>query len=331
MQSMKCRLRSKCTVFAEHARDRSTTMGVVGRTVLLGILLAACDSSRTSIAWTFRFETPATRARVSAIEARIRTGGCTSEETRYRVAFRLGETGPLPPEIGGGRWGFEIRAVDADCAVIAQGCEDVELGEATAVDVLLIDRAEPSVCPAGRCDRGVCGTLAPPDAGSDAGSVDAALCGTCQLDNAVPTCSASGCAIAECLIPFADCDGIAANGCELVCPVRPNTNVACRENRCIVAGCVDGFSDCDGDAKNGCEQAGTCSCPEGMSCAFNCANGCEVDCDGRCTVMCGACTTCSLTCRNGNSCSIACAPGDTRSGSSSTVWMRSCELEDTCR
>lgn len=304
----------------------------MGRTVVLAILLVACDSGRATIAWTYRFDTAGARARTTAIEARIRTGGCTSEETRYRVAFPLGETGPLPPAIETGRWGFEIRALDADCSLVAHGCADVEIGagDVRAIAVQLADRASTEQCPAAECDGGVCRSFAVPDAGTDAGSVDAALCGACQLENATAACTAGGCAIVECLAPFADCDGIAANGCELACPARPNTTVTCRDNRCIVAGCTDGFSDCDGDAANGCETAGTCSCPEGTSCSFNCANGCDVDCDGRCTVICGACTTCSLTCRNDNVCTLTCTPGDSRTGSSSRMWSEECTQADTC-
>ena len=52
-------------------------------------------------------------------------------------------------------------------------------------------------------------------------------------------------------------------GCDVVCPVAPNTVASCVEGSCGTEACAPGFNNCDGDAANGCEVSGSCECTPG--------------------------------------------------------------------
>jgi hypothetical protein len=141
---------------------------------------------------------------------------------------------------------------------------------------------------------------------------DAAHCGGCGIacdgTNGTPTCSAGTCGI-TCAAGYADCDGDAANGCEVnvdgdtancgACATACSTTNAtpsCTAGVCAVA-CSAGFADCDGDAATGCESElandplhcgacvvacstanGAASCTAGV-CGITCNPGFD-DCDG---------------------------------------------------
>jgi|GEM_PF-467101 len=92
------------------------------------------------------------------------------------------------------------------------------------------------------------------------------LCGrTCALPNATPACVASACAVGSCTSGFGNCDGNAANGCEVdqrsdvrhcgacnnVCPTS-NGAATCSAGACGIT-CSAGFGNCDGLGANGCE------------------------------------------------------------------------------
>jgi hypothetical protein len=108
---------------------------------------------------------------------------------------------------------------------------------------------------------------------------------------------------------FADCNGLAADGCEAdlesaascgACGVAcalPHATPSCDAGACAVGSCDLGFADCDGNPANGCETdlSSTASCGScGLSCALpnavvTCAAGsCKIagcnagsfDCDG---------------------------------------------------
>jgi hypothetical protein len=131
-------------------------------------------------------------------------------------------------------------------------------------------------------------------------------CGrTCSLANATSVCSAGSCAINVCSTGFANCDGLASNGCEIntrtdlgncgtcgnVCPTRANATRTCNTGSCSFT-CSTGFGNCDSDATNGCEtdvrvsvsHCGSCgnACParpnalatcSGSSCGISCLTG----------------------------------------------------------
>lgn len=119
---------------------------------------------------------------------------------------------------------------------------------------------------------------------------------------------------ASCSAGLADCDGVAANGCETQLGTNENCSAcddacsapigttACLGGACKVTACPTHRGDCDGLAGNGCEAdltttdtCGGCSkkCPEAFQCAHN-TNTDEYLC---------ACGTDSA-CLNGGSCYI---------------------------
>jgi hypothetical protein len=112
-----------------------------------------------------------------------------------------------------------------------------------------------------------------------------------------------------CAPGFADCDNLAATGCEVdlgapascgacgnVCSL-PHATAGCAAAQCVVASCDLGWGDCDGVAQNGCEtdlssdaDCGACgvacslpgavaSCASGTCTTVSC-NGGFFDCDG---------------------------------------------------
>jgi len=140
-------------------------------------------------------------------------------------------------------------------------------------------------CAIGRCNEGFADCDNSPANGCEADlRTSAASCGrcgnACNLANATASCVAGACAVARCNEGFADCDGNAANGCEvdlqsdaLSCGacgracVVPNAGAVCRAGRCERSSCNQNFADCDGDGANGCEvdlrsntsHCGTCN------------------------------------------------------------------------
>ncbi len=159
------------------------------------------------------------------------------------------------------------------------------------------------------------GTTCCPSAGCRDTANDVNHCGGCGNScptppNSTRTCSGSTCGY-TCLANFADCDGLASNGCEVdvrtnvshcggcgnSCPSRANALPTCAARTCGFT-CTSGYGNCDGMAVNGCESllasdpanCGGCgnSCPTpanstrtcaASSCGFTC-NGTFDDCDG---------------------------------------------------
>ena len=170
-----------------------------------------------------------------------------------------------------------------------------------------------------------------------------AHCGACGQrcpagPNAVATCAMAMCGV-TCEEGFSDCDGMAANGCEVFvatsaahcggCGIRcsvAHANAACSGARCVVASCETGWADCDGSASNGCEvdlngesaNCGACGhrCEAGTACsAGTCASVCTggaTFCVDRCAQLvsdvqhCGAC---GRRCDGGANAAPACTGG----------------------
>jgi hypothetical protein len=131
-------------------------------------------------------------------------------------------------------------------------------------------------------------------------------CGTrCAVANGTGVCTAGACAVGTCAAGFANCDGMAANGCET--PLGNDTANCGACGRACVAG---------GGAMARC-TAGVCGtvCPAGTAdCDANPANGCEVNTTTSAT-NCGACGAACPTRANaapvcaGSTCGIACLAG----------------------
>lgn len=201
------------------------------------------------------------------------------------------------------------------------------------------------------CDNGSCvaSSCAPgtgdcnPDASTPCAtdlltSVDnCGFCGNlCTLSHAKAKCTAGTCAMDSCETGFVDCDGNAANGCEVDAATDPgncggcgrkcaaNNGVpSCSAGQCGIL-CASGYGNCDGDAANGCEKnltsdvnncgkcGATCStshasasCVSG-SCHLSCSTGWQ-DCDGAASNGCEVNVyTSSVNC---GACGRKCPPG----------------------
>jgi hypothetical protein len=200
---------------------------------------------------------------------------------------------------------FDDAALDATDDAVTDA--RVDAGPEAAVDVGADARTDAPACAAGRilCD-GRCVDPADPE-----------HCGACDTRCTADTrCAADDagvrrCAPSACAAGFGDCDGDAANGCEVslatsaahcgACgrPCAPaNATGGCSGGRCLVTACAEGFADCDGDASNGCEvdlqrdpvHCGACgtrcaaanatlACTAGACTLTACADG-FADCNG---------------------------------------------------
>ncbi len=157
-----------------------------------------------------------------------------------------------------------------------------------------------SACGSGQSNcNGTCADLT-------ANATHCGLCGiACSAANATSACRAGACAIAACAPGFADCDHLAANGCEVDttsdvtqcggCGAACNAvhaTAVCKTSVCAVASCNAGYADCDKLASTGCEVS-TATDPR------NCG-GCGLVC-----ALANAITTCSKS-----TCAVAsCNPG----------------------
>jgi hypothetical protein len=175
------------------------------------------------------------------------------------------------------------------------------------------------------CTNGFCGISACPAGTEDCNGdpldgcetaletlSDCGSCGNkCQLPNALAACSDGACKVAECIAPFGDCDGNAANGCEVditssplhcggcgfSCNAAHATNPACVDSLCEFA-CDDGFFDCNGpqtgELDDGCEAEIAVSAEHCGACGRAC------DATGVKTLSCAA-GVCTSVCLSGGS------------------------------
>ena len=217
-----------------------------------------------------------------------------------------------------------------------------------------------NVCPAGpfataTCTAGACGVrclaghadcdgIASNGCETDLGS-DPSHCGTCATScpsrlHATAACTAGVCDI-YCSGSYRDCDGNAANGCEVdalsdaahcgtcgnAC-TAPHAALACTGGACTLGSCASGWGNCNGIAADGCETStqsdllncGGCfrSCPNvpfaaptcgSGVCGFTCLAG-RADCNGVASDGCESalasdaanCGTCGHACSAGQVC-----------------------------
>lgn len=210
------------------------------------------------------------------------------------------------------------------------------------------------------CSDGVCATECVDGFGDCDGSAgdgcETALtspsaCGSCTNacsagPNQVPTCDGGACG-AECVAGFADCNGLASDGCEADLDSSQLHCGRCGRicgltESCVAGACATCAAGCSGSCTSGCctEQCfgvgmpctytspGTCrhvydcggsarscnvTCTAGASCAQNCngsSGGCHLVCDGSdpCSLSCeGSSGGCELDCRGGAECILSCA------------------------
>ncbi len=146
-------------------------------------------------------------------------------------------------------------------------------------------------------------------------ATNTANCGRCgaacpAVEHAALLCTAGGCRF-RCATGYADCDGLATNGCEVdlrtsapncggcgtACAAHPHGGAACVAGECALA-CEAGYAACNADLNDGCEvdtradlvNCGACgrACPTAANADRVCATGvcsftCRshfADCDG---------------------------------------------------
>ena len=110
-------------------------------------------------------------------------------------------------------------------------------------------------------------------------------CGrACAAPNGTAACYSGACGVAACNAGYDNCDGSAANGCEVnlassaancgacgtVCSF-PNASAVCSAGACALGSCNAGFANCDGIAANGCETNVFASPTSCGSCGRVCA------------------------------------------------------------
>lgn len=202
-----------------------------------------------------------------------------------------------------------------------------------------------ATCSAGTCGTASCAAGTGDCDGNMANGCEATLatdtrnCGACgrvcAFARASASCSGGSCVLGSCSADYANCNGLAADGCEtsirtdpsacggcgMACAL-PRATASCVSSTCRIASCQPGFGDCDGNDANGCEveltvdvnHCGGCStsCPPpasatrsciGGACGYACTSGFS-DCNGVPTDGCEAnlstdvdhCGTCATSC-----------------------------------
>ena len=188
----------------------------------------------------------------------------------------------------------------ADCNMMAaDGCEvNTQVDEThcgSCATVCMAPGGTP-VCRAGMCGINMC-NVGLEDCDMSAGNgcevntqTDVRNCGgcgsVCNVPNATAGCAAGRCTVASCNAGFADCNTMAADGCEvntradlnhcggcgMAC--RPaNATGACNTGRCEVMACNAGFADCNMMAADGCEVNTLTSAAHCGACGRACASG----------------------------------------------------------
>lgn len=198
-----------------------------------------------------------------------------------------------------------------------------------------------SSCVIGVCNEGYADCNANVSDGCEAATgTNVNSCGgcgvVCSLLNASPACTAGVCTVASCNAPYANCDGLHANGCEVNVATNtshcggcnspcgyPNASAVCDTGTCQLGVCSTGWGNCDSLASTGCETQLTSDvlncggCGEACSVAHGvptCTNAnCQVqacsggwgDCNG---AYGDGCETPLNTLANCGGCGSACVP-----------------------
>jgi len=182
----------------------------------------------------------------------------------------------------------------------ANGCETDTLQSPAHCGACRVACGAGLVCAGGRCQACPAG-LADCDGNNICETsldlvTSCGACGrACATPNATPVCVGRACRVGFCAAGFGDCDGAAANGCEVhvtsspahcgLCGracAAPNATSACAGGTCRVAACPAGRADCNGAYFDGCEVAlpdnpahcGACNraCPTGFCRGAECVS-----------------------------------------------------------
>jgi hypothetical protein len=172
--------------------------------------------------------------------------------------------------------------------------------------------------------------------------LNCAACGNAcpAVANGAPVCSGFSCGIGSCVMPFSDCFGGSADGCETnlmssvdhcggcatVCPTVAHGTRACTSGACGIGACASGYGDCNKTLADGCEigfasdvaNCGSCGnvCPTPTNAVAGCAaNTCTLaacnagysNCNG--TTADGCERNTSVDAANCGGCGIVCGSG----------------------
>jgi hypothetical protein len=161
----------------------------------------------------------------------------------------------------------------------ANGCETSLLRDATRCgaceNICNLSKATAActngVCTISTCQSGWGDCNGEPTDGCEGNlQTDSDHCGACSTacsrTGGTPSCGSGKCSIA-CGTGYADCDGDAANGCEVdlrisvshcgscpnACQLKADATPVCKSGTCGISDCAMPYGDCDGDPSNGCE------------------------------------------------------------------------------
>jgi hypothetical protein len=147
-----------------------------------------CSGDALDLEWTISFADESLRTQAHLVEPFIVEGGCSGADAAAAIwsdtALASDMTGARPPSLSPGTYGFAARAHDIGCQWYAEGCEEVELGNANSPTLIRtimdavptpMDACGGLECVAGRCDV--------PDTGvMDTGVVDTGVMDTGGAD-----------------------------------------------------------------------------------------------------------------------------------------------------
>jgi hypothetical protein len=196
----------------------------------------------------------------------------------------------------------DIRRSATHCGACGRACP-IAMDVANAMPGC-VDGACSIVCNAGfgNCDGNVTNGC---ETNLQSSTTHCGACGmACQGANATGACMAGRCVL-TCSAGFADCDGMAANGCEvelntstahcgrcgMTCPTAMNAMPTCTRGACGSV-CLAGYEECNGVRADGCEV-------NLLTAAENC---------GRCSNVCPGYANATSSCEAGV-CRPACAMG----------------------
>lgn len=206
----------------------------------------------------------------------------------------------------------------ADCdAIHANGCETnlmisvKHCGECGRVCLDAVNGT--ALCRAGDCELSNCAAPYGDCDGNSSngcesdGTSDVRNCGgcgvTCSLPHAAASCEDRGCVVQTCEEGWADCNGVAADGCEIQLSNNPShcgacdavcaptaAEGVCNEGHCEIGHCDEGTGDCNRNASDGCETALLSDQANCGACGVACqATHGKPSCDaGACHIQCAA-------------------------------------------
>ncbi|MGD0680396.1 MAG: hypothetical protein ABSC94_33915, partial [Polyangiaceae bacterium] len=259
-------------------------------------------------------------------------------------------TSTLCPAGGGANAAcVDLKTNASNCGACGAACSTVHATESCAAST-----CGSVVCSAG---YGNCDGLASNGCEIDLDN-NASNCGSCghvcSGTGASEVCTNAACTVSTCTVAgTANCDGNAANGCEVNTTDDPkncggcgdacstnNATESCVASKCVITTCTAGFKDCDGNASNGCEVNTTDDANNCGACGTKCsqANGTGTCVASTCRITCDAgfancddnvtngCETSTTTTANCGSCGNACSTADATEACSSTIAGYECSV-----